>query len=254
MNIKSTIHKLIVPVLVTGALLATAVAVQAASFKPAPQAAGGAPISALRIEKANSPSTRSSGQAFKPSAQNSQPQLMDDKGGQAAELKSGAEPQLMDDKGGQASELEANDDANEDLSEVENENEHPITGTLSVEFSGQLTAMNGSTWTVGGVTVIVSAATEIKDNPQVGSLVKVEGVRGQANAVLARQVRLAASSGRSGDDASAAQVSANSGMDDHSASLQNSGSSASGGGENRGGGSDDGGGRHGGGDDGSGHH
>jgi hypothetical protein len=66
----------------------------------------------------------------------------------------------------------------------------PIAGH-EVEFTGTLTAINGQVWTVNGVRVTVTAQTEIKGNPQVGSTVKVEGRLQADGSVLAREIKKA---------------------------------------------------------------
>jgi hypothetical protein len=103
----------------------------------------------------------------------------------------------------------------------------PVSGATRIEFTGTLTAINGSHWTVNGVKVIVGN-TEIKDNPQIGDTVKVEGTLQADGSVLAREIEKENASDRSGDDSGP-------GSDDHS------GGDESGGDDNRGG--------HGGGDD-----
>ena len=89
-------------------------------------------------------------------------------------------------------------------SEDGSENSAQLAGS-PVEFTGQLSAINGNTWTVNGMSVMVSAATEIKDNPQVGSMVKVEGVREASGSIQARQVKLVSSRDSNGDDHSSSQ-------------------------------------------------
>jgi hypothetical protein len=59
-----------------------------------------------------------------------------------------------------------------------------------VEFRGLLRAMNGDTWIIDGVTVIVSRRTEIKGNPVVGDVVKVEGQRQGDGTVAAREIEV----------------------------------------------------------------
>jgi len=64
----------------------------------------------------------------------------------------------------------------------------PITGT--VELVGTLEAKSGSTWTVSGVTVLLTSATEFKGVLDLGATVKVEGVKQADGAILARQIKV----------------------------------------------------------------
>jgi hypothetical protein len=57
-----------------------------------------------------------------------------------------------------------------------------------VEFTASLVSINGSTWLVGERSVVVTASTEIKDNPQVGSLVKVHATLQADGNYLAREI------------------------------------------------------------------
>ncbi len=59
-----------------------------------------------------------------------------------------------------------------------------------VEFRGLLRAINGDTWIIDGVTVIISRRTEIKGNPAVGDVVKVEGQRQGDGTVAAREIEV----------------------------------------------------------------
>jgi hypothetical protein len=59
-----------------------------------------------------------------------------------------------------------------------------------VEFRGLLRAMNGDTWIIDGVTVIVSRRTQIEGNPMVGDMVKVEGQRQGDGTVAAREIKV----------------------------------------------------------------
>ncbi len=64
----------------------------------------------------------------------------------------------------------------------------PITGT--VELVGTLEAKSGSTWTVSGVTVLLTSATEFKGVLDLGATVKVEGIKQADGAILARQIKV----------------------------------------------------------------
>ena len=59
-----------------------------------------------------------------------------------------------------------------------------------VEFTATLVSISGNTWLVGERNVVVSASTEIKDNPQVGSLVKVHANLQADGSYLAREIEL----------------------------------------------------------------
>ncbi len=64
----------------------------------------------------------------------------------------------------------------------------PITGT--VELVGTLEAKSGSTWTVSGVTVLLTTTTEFKGVLDIGVLVKVEGLKQADGAILAREIKV----------------------------------------------------------------
>ncbi len=59
-----------------------------------------------------------------------------------------------------------------------------------IEFTATLVSINGNTWLVGQRSVVVTASTEIKDNPQVGSLVKVHASLQSDGSYLAREIEL----------------------------------------------------------------
>jgi hypothetical protein len=62
------------------------------------------------------------------------------------------------------------------------------TPNAEIEFTGVVTAMSGDEWVVNGFRVLVTAQTEVKGNPQVGSTVKVEGRLQSDGSVLAREI------------------------------------------------------------------
>lgn len=72
----------------------------------------------------------------------------------------------------------------------------PVTNTVTatpgahaeIEFVGSVTAINGNVWTVNGLSVHVTAHTEIEGHPQVGHVVKVEGTLQGDGSVLAREI------------------------------------------------------------------
>ena len=118
-----------------------------------------------------------------------------------------------------------------------------------VEFQGQISAMNGDSWTVDGMTVLISSLTEIKGNPQVGDMVKIEGVRLAGGSVQASQIEAQNEDNRHEDQAPT-RIAPTPGQ----ASTPGITSTPSGGDDH---GGDDGGGHDGGGsggDDGGGHH
>lgn len=131
------------------------------------------------------------------------------------------------------------------------------------ELVGKLTVMDGTTWTVDGVSIIVSAATELKGKLEVGMTVKVEGTLNDDGSVDAREIKPANDNDRSGseneddDDDHKGPGNGQGGGDDDDSDDDRSGSgggdhhdddghSGSGGGDDHGG---SGGGHHGGGDD-----
>ena len=91
-----------------------------------------------------------------------------------------------------------------------------------VEFSGQLTAINGEVWTIGGVSVIVTSSTEISGSPVAGDTVKVEGTVNSNNTIQASEVKV--SEGSSGsdehDDGSSSSTSSSSVDESHSSGEQ----------------------------------
>jgi len=60
-----------------------------------------------------------------------------------------------------------------------------------VELTGKLDAIDSASLQVGGLTFAVNTATEIKDNPAVGDIVKVEGTRAADGSLTALEVSLA---------------------------------------------------------------
>jgi hypothetical protein len=68
-----------------------------------------------------------------------------------------------------------------------------------VEFVGELTAKEGSTWMIGGVAVMVTSTTELYSGLEIGAMVKVEGdlVDGQ---VQAREIKIWSADDDSGND------------------------------------------------------
>ncbi len=110
----------------------------------------------------------------------------------------------------------------------------PVPNQREVDFEGTLTAINGNTWTVNGLAVIVNANTEIEDNPQIGDTVKVEGALQADGSVLAREIKKD-HSGSGGDDnfgpggGSGGDDDSGSGGDDHSGSGGGDDHSGSGG-------------------------
>ena len=109
-------------------------------------------------------------------------ELGDDRGMGEAELgddKGMGEAELGDDKG--MGEAEAGRDKG--LNEVED-------NAAGVEFRGTLSAINGNVLTINGMTVTISATTEIKGTLKVGDMVKVEGFRATDNTVQAQEIKI----------------------------------------------------------------
>lgn len=86
-----------------------------------------------------------------------------------------------------------------DALEVEHENERlqelqelfAEKRSAQVDFSGPVTSQNGSEWVISGVTVMISAQTEIRDQGiVVGSPVRVKGQTQSTNVVLAERIEL----------------------------------------------------------------
>jgi len=92
--------------------------------------------------------------------------------------------------------FEQNSDENEnsgnksdDNQENETEDNHGNKPAGSpVEFTGQLTAINGDSWTINGMTVLISTSTKVHGDPKVGSMVRVVGLLETGGSVQARQV------------------------------------------------------------------
>jgi len=60
----------------------------------------------------------------------------------------------------------------------------------STKFFGQVTAMDPGSWTVGGLTFLVTPSTEIKDAIVVGDFVKIEAVVGADGSYTALEIEL----------------------------------------------------------------
>lgn len=65
---------------------------------------------------------------------------------------------------------------------------HVMTGTVVV--TGTLDSINGNTWMVSGVTVVLTTTTEIEGTPTIGAKVKVEGTKLADGSVLAREIKI----------------------------------------------------------------
>ena len=61
---------------------------------------------------------------------------------------------------------------------------------VEVEFSGELTDFNESTWTVGGFTLQLNANTEIQGTPQIGVIVAVRAVVGPNGGLQAESLAI----------------------------------------------------------------
>lgn len=71
--------------------------------------------------------------------------------------------------------------------EIEPYMEEPEHGE-EIEFKGILNAMNGNTWTVDAITVIVSSTTKLEGTFEIGIMVKVEGYKNPDGSVLAKKI------------------------------------------------------------------
>ena len=58
------------------------------------------------------------------------------------------------------------------------------------DFFGQVTAMDAASWTVGGLTFLVTPSTEIKDAIVVGDFVKIEALVGADGSLTALEIEL----------------------------------------------------------------
>jgi hypothetical protein len=68
------------------------------------------------------------------------------------------------------------------------------------EFTGELTAINGSVWTIAGRQVRITSSTEVKGNLQIGQVLKVHASPASDGVLVAREVELAAAAGDGNDD------------------------------------------------------
>jgi hypothetical protein len=64
------------------------------------------------------------------------------------------------------------------------------TQNTHTDFFGQVTAMNSGSWTVGGLTFLVTPSTEIKDAIAVGDFVKIEASVGADGSLTALEIEL----------------------------------------------------------------
>lgn len=65
-----------------------------------------------------------------------------------------------------------------------------VEGEAEVEFTGLVEAIGATAWQIGGQTVLITAETEIRDNPQVGDMVEVRALRAIQGALTATRIRL----------------------------------------------------------------
>lgn len=63
-------------------------------------------------------------------------------------------------------------------------------GEDEIEFTGLVESIGDTTWQVGGQTVLVTAETEIRDDPQVGDVVEVRARRDTQGVLTATRIRL----------------------------------------------------------------
>ena len=98
-----------------------------------------------------------------------------------------------------ASEIKSAIDESDDGSDDPSENHNTQNGT-KVEFSGELTAMNGNEWIVNGMTVIVTDMTELKGTLEIGAMVSVEGYQLENGSVEAYKIKVSWQNGSGTDD------------------------------------------------------
>ncbi|MGQ0601571.1 MAG: DUF5666 domain-containing protein [Anaerolineales bacterium] len=91
----------------------------------------------------------------------------------------------------------------------------PIIGN-EVEFSGTLTAINGNAYIVNGITVLITANTEVKDALQIGDFVKVHGTAQADGTLIAREIEKDDDNNGEGDDNSGSGNGDDDDDDDHS--------------------------------------
>ena len=292
MKMKNSVNRLVVSILVLGALLLSAFTVRAAAGKIAPAASSQGPISTLSFERIGAAFAKvlhqeeSSASQVKDTSQDQSGQDEDSQDDQSienqhemeseheitgavtavssnswtvgntvvmidmfTEIDAGlglgalvkAEGQLRSDGSFLAREIESfdqNSDEDEsgeddledgehsgsvsdDEQEVETEDDHANQTAGAIEFTGKLTAMNGGAWTINGMTVMISASTEIKGSPQIGSLVKVEGMVATGGSIQARQVKVTTLDQNHDDDHRGS--GGGSGSDDHDDDRSGSG-------------------------------
>ncbi len=165
---KHSVNKLVVSILVLGALLLSAFTVKAAAANPALKSAALSNVPSQIFEKVSAAFGRDRG--LQPS--------------QSAQVKSADNDQNGEKEGSET------ENGNDDQNETENEN--VITGTVTtpspVEFTGKVTAINGNTWTINGKTVLVSDMTKIHGFPKVGTMVRVVGLTETNGSIQARQI------------------------------------------------------------------
>jgi hypothetical protein len=101
-----------------------------------------------------------------------------------------------------------------DGSDDANSNDDRPSGEF--EFTGVLQAKNGNTWVVNGITVIITAQTELKGTLQIGEMVKVHGMRQQDASVVAREIENAEGDDSNQDDSGNDDSSDDNSDDDNS--------------------------------------
>jgi hypothetical protein len=61
---------------------------------------------------------------------------------------------------------------------------------IEVEFTGTVNALDAGTWIIDGITVLIDANTEIRDNPAMGQRVKVRALRYADGRLIATRIEL----------------------------------------------------------------
>ena len=94
-----------------------------------------------------------------------------------------------------AHEIELEDEAQDEPDADEDQDEADTT-----KFFGQVTAMDAGSWTVGGLTFLVTPSTEIKDAIALGDFVKIEALVGADGSYTALEIELQEDQIGAGDD------------------------------------------------------
>jgi uncharacterized membrane protein YgcG len=91
----------------------------------------------------------------------------------------------------------------------------PTPQPVEVRFTGVLEARGAQTWQVAGQVVVITAATEIRDDPQVGQVVEVRALQSADGTLTALRIEPDSSDGGSDDSGGSGGGDDNGGGDDH---------------------------------------